>query len=58
VSSGGARATTPSDRPENHHSFTEHDQIVEAIRTRDAEGAAEAMRRHLKTVGARLLGPA
>jgi GntR family transcriptional regulator, uxu operon transcriptional repressor len=44
--------------PEDHHSHAEHDRIVDAIRTRDPEGAADAMRRHLRTVGARLLGPA
>jgi DNA-binding FadR family transcriptional regulator len=45
----------PERPPETHHSFAEHERIVEAILDRDMEEAAEAMRRHLKSVGARLL---
>jgi DNA-binding FadR family transcriptional regulator len=39
----------------NHHSFDEHDAIVEAIADRDLDRAAEAMRRHLESVERNLL---
>lgn len=52
------RHREPPDRPPpDHHSFAEHRQIVEAIAGRDAAGAAEAMRRHLRSVASRLLEP-
>ena len=41
--------------PEDHHSFAEHDRIVEAIADRDLGGAAAAMRSHLAEVGRRLI---
>jgi DNA-binding FadR family transcriptional regulator len=43
-------------RPDrNHHSFTEHEAIVEAIVHRDMTAAANAMRSHLQTVERNLL---
>lgn len=36
--------------PANHASFAEHDAIYGAIAGRDADGAAEMMRKHLRTV--------
>lgn len=42
----------------DHHSFAEHDAIIQAIRDRDAEQAAIAMRQHLRTVENQLLGGA
>lgn len=52
------RRREPPDRPpRDHHSFAEHRAIVEAIAARDAAGAAEAMRRHLRSVASRLLEP-
>ena len=39
----------------NHHSFAEHDAIVEAIANRDLAAAAQAMRLHLQTVERNLL---
>jgi DNA-binding FadR family transcriptional regulator len=41
--------------PEDHHSFAEHDRIVDAIADRDLGGAAAAMRAHLAEVGRRLI---
>jgi DNA-binding FadR family transcriptional regulator len=44
-------------RPDrNHHSFAEHDAIVDAIAHRDMAEAANAMRAHLQTVERNLLG--
>ncbi len=40
--------------PSDHHSFAEHAVILEAIRTRDLDGARDAMRQHLETVTTRL----
>lgn len=49
------RRRTGSDRPPaDHHSFREHDAIVEAISTRDGQAAADAMRGHLRSVEAKL----
>jgi DNA-binding FadR family transcriptional regulator len=43
-------------RPDReHHSFAEHDAIVDAIANRDAAAAANAMRGHLQTVERNLL---
>lgn len=36
--------------PTNHASFAEHDAIYDAIASRDADGAADLMREHLRTV--------
>jgi DNA-binding FadR family transcriptional regulator len=40
--------------PETHPSFDEHDDILEAIASRDPEAADAAMRRHLLSVAGRL----
>ncbi|MEX0852854.1 MAG: FadR/GntR family transcriptional regulator [Bauldia sp.] len=45
----------PERPPGDHHSFAEHEQIVDAIAHRDLGGAAAAMRRHLQSVGRRLI---
>ena len=39
----------------DHHSFEEHERIVDAIEVRDMVGAAAAMRAHLQTVERKLL---
>ncbi len=39
----------------DHHSFAEHEALVEAIAERDMERAAENMRRHLESVERNLL---
>jgi DNA-binding FadR family transcriptional regulator len=46
--------------PRDHHSFSEHDALVDAIEGRDAERAALCMRAHLGSVGRHLsdLAPA
>jgi DNA-binding FadR family transcriptional regulator len=44
--------------PEVHHSFVEHDNIIDAISHREPIKAANAMRRHLQTVEDRLVGRA
>lgn len=41
--------------PPDHHSFADHDKIVEAIADRDLAGATVAMRHHLQEVGQRLI---
>lgn len=43
--------------PRDHHSFAEHEAIVEAIGERDLAAAAERMRFHLQQVQALLLAP-
>ncbi len=44
-----------SERPaDGHTSFAEHDRIAAAIEARDAAAAQEAMRRHIRSVSARL----
>jgi len=40
--------------PDDHPSFAEHAAIADAIAARSSEGAFEAMRRHLRSVAARL----
>ncbi len=45
-------------RPDpDHHSFAEHEAMVDAIAERDMERAAECMRRHLESVERNLLKP-
>lgn len=44
--------------PSDHHSFADHDQIVDAIAHREATAATIAMRRHLQNVEDRLVGRA
>ena len=39
----------------DYHSFSEHDEIVAAIASRDRNGAAEAMRKHLQETASQLL---
>ncbi|PRD44927.1 GntR family transcriptional regulator [Phyllobacterium phragmitis] len=46
----GRLRDTPVRPPVDHHSFAEHDQIVDAIANRDTAGAAAAMRAHLQNV--------
>jgi DNA-binding FadR family transcriptional regulator len=41
--------------PADHHSFADHERIVEAIAERDLAGAAAAMRLHLQQVEQRLI---
>jgi DNA-binding FadR family transcriptional regulator len=45
----------PAHPPTDHHSFAEHNTIVDAIEHRDLSGAANAMRVHLQSVGRRLV---
>ncbi len=40
--------------PREHSSFAEHDRIAAAIEARDPAAAQEAMRRHIRSVSARL----
>ena len=46
----GRLRDTPVRPPPDHHSFEEHARIVEAIANRDGAAAADAMRRHLRSV--------
>ncbi|MDI7862747.1 FCD domain-containing protein [Rhizobiaceae bacterium n13] len=46
----GRLRDTPVRPPPDHHSFAEHARIVEAIAERDGTAAADAMRRHLRSV--------
>lgn len=41
--------------PTDHHSFADHERIVDAIADRDLAGACTAMRLHLQQVGRRLI---
>lgn len=41
--------------PPDHHSFEQHDLVLDAIANRDAESARIEMRKHLDTVGLKLL---
>ena len=43
--------------PPDHHSFTEHEEIVAAIEDRDVQRARDTMRRHLEQVERKLLRP-
>lgn len=42
--------------PASHHSFRDHDRIIDAIAHREPIPAANAMRQHLQTVEDRLMG--
>ncbi|MBV0891423.1 FCD domain-containing protein [Paracoccus sp. Z118] len=44
------RRDNPGRPPADHHSFEQHDRIVEAVAARDGQAAADAMRAHLRTV--------
>ncbi|MEM9628736.1 MAG: FadR/GntR family transcriptional regulator [Pseudomonadota bacterium] len=46
--------TTKGPKPD-HHSFGEHDAILQAIEARDDEGAARRMHEHLRSVSSRVL---
>jgi GntR family transcriptional repressor for pyruvate dehydrogenase complex len=46
----GRLRDTPIRPPADHHSFEEHRRLVEAIADRDGQGAADAMRKHLRSV--------
>ncbi|MDT1064271.1 FCD domain-containing protein [Paracoccus sp. CPCC 101403] len=48
------RRSHPDRPPRDHHSFGEHDVIVDAVAARDGPAAADAMRRHLRTVEQKL----
>jgi len=54
VTWGRLRSNPVKPRPD-HHSFAEHEAIVDAIENRDMNGAAAAMRTHLRTVERNLL---
>lgn len=54
VAWGRLRHNKPRPDPD-HHSFAEHEALVEAIAERDMERAAQTMRRHLETVESNLL---
>lgn len=41
----------------DHHSFSEHDDIIAAIENRDMEGASRAMHTHLQAVQRHLIDP-
>lgn len=51
----GRLRVEPARPPADHHSFAEHDRIVDAIENRDLGGAASAMRSHLQSVERRLI---
>jgi GntR family transcriptional repressor for pyruvate dehydrogenase complex len=50
----GRLRDTPLRPPADHHSFAEHARIVQAIADRDPAAAAEAMRKHLRSVESRM----
>lgn len=52
----GRLRAAPVRPPADHHSFADHEAIVDAIRERDAAEASRAMRRHLASVQDHLLG--
>jgi DNA-binding FadR family transcriptional regulator len=52
----GRLRSDPARPPASHHSFDEHDRIIEAIAARDLAGAEDAMRRHIETVARKLVG--
>ena len=54
--SWGRMARTESRPPPGHPSFAQHDAIVAAIAARDADGAQQARRAHLRSVEDRLFG--
>ncbi|NYS26482.1 FadR family transcriptional regulator [Rhodobacteraceae bacterium 2376] len=50
----GRLRSVPDRPPLDHHSFAEHDAIVDAIKMRDVEAAERAMFTHLQTVALKL----
>lgn len=53
----GRLRTEPERPPPDHHSFAEHDRIIDAIAARDLAEAEAAMRAHIETVARKLLEP-
>lgn len=53
----GRLRDTPVRPPPDHHSFEEHERLVEAIANRDGTAAADAMRRHLRSVEGHMRDP-
>lgn len=53
----GRLRVNPARPPADHHSFAEHDRIIEAIAARDLAAAEAAMRAHIETVARKLLEP-
>lgn len=51
----GRLRSNSSGPPADHHSFAEHDILIDAITERDLDAAAAAMDRHLRSVEAHLL---
>jgi DNA-binding FadR family transcriptional regulator len=51
----GRLRVEPARPPEGHHSFAEHDMIVDAIENRDLNRAQATMGLHLRSVGRRLI---
>ena len=51
----GRLRVEPEHPPADHHSFAEHEAIVDAIAHRDLNAAATAMRRHLRSVERNLI---
>ncbi len=51
----GRLRTDSAKPPADHHSFADHQRIVDAIAERDLAGAAAAMRLHLQQVAQRLI---
>lgn len=51
----GRRRTTSSNPPADHHSFEEHDQIIQAISAHDPSAASAMMIEHLLSVERKLL---
>jgi DNA-binding FadR family transcriptional regulator len=43
--------------PDDHHSFAEHERVIDAIERRDLEGASRAMYQHLRSVERSLIEP-
>ena len=54
VAWGRRREGTTGPAPD-HHSFAEHDEIVQAIADRDPGASEQAMRRHIETVSRKML---
>jgi DNA-binding FadR family transcriptional regulator len=48
--------TRPAGPAADYSSFAEHEAILDAITRRDRQGAAEAMRAHLRTTSLKLIG--
>jgi DNA-binding FadR family transcriptional regulator len=53
----GRLRSNVSHPPSDHHSFAEHERIVQAIEERDLDGAGQAMQAHLRSVEQKLVAP-